>query len=200
MLSESLENLFAQHGGQLHMSQALAAGISRTRFYGMRDRGIIQEITRGVYRLSSLPTLSHPDFVIVSLRFPKSVICLLSALAFHQLTTHIPHAVNLAVQWKTRLPQLDFPPIQAHRFSDASFLAGIEIHIIDNVPVKIYDPEKTLVDCFKFRNKIGMDIILEALRNYKKNYPVNANKIISYAKLCRVDTIITPYLESMLWL
>lgn len=200
MPSKSLESLFTQHGGQLHLSQALAAGISRTYFYNMRDRGIIQEITRGVYRLSALPPLSHPDFFIVSLRFPKSVICLLSALAFHKLTTHIPHAVNLAVQWKTRLPQLDFPPIQAHRFNDVSFAAGIEIHTIDNVPVKIYDQEKTLVDCFKFRNKIGMDVVLEALKNYKKNSVINTNKMMSYAKFCRVDTIMAPYLESILCL
>lgn len=200
MIQGSLENLFHQNGGQLHMSQALAAGISRTHFYTLRNRGVIQEITRGVYRLSTLPPLSHPDFVIASLRFPKSVICLLSALAFHQLTTHIPHTVNLAVRRTTRLPQLNFPPIQAHRFSDASFSAGIEQYTIDNVPIKIYDPEKTLVDCFKFRHKIGMDIFLEALKNYKKNYRVKANQIINYAKLCRVDTIMRPYLESLLCL
>jgi len=200
MSSLILEDLFQRNDGQLHMAQAIAAGVSRSQFYAWRDHGLIEAISRGIYRLTSLPVLSQPDLVIASLRFPRSVVCLLSALSYHGLTTHIPHALDLAVTKQSRLPQLDFPPIQAHRFSDVSFLAGIETHQIDNVPVRIYDPEKTLVDCFKFRHKIGLDLILEALNIYKKQFTIKTNQVMAYAKICRVDKIITPYMESLLCL
>jgi len=169
----------------------------KPRHYATRDQGITNEVSRGVYRLSDLPVLSHPDFVIVSLRISKGVICLLSALAYHGLTTHIPHAVDLAIPRNSRVPHLDFPPIHVYRFSEASYSAGIEIHVIDNVPVQIYDLEKTLVDCFKFRNQVGLDIFMEALKRYKKNFTLKPDKIMSYARGCRVESAITPYIESL---
>ena len=190
--------IFRQHGGQLRMSEALSAGISRYMLYSLRDKGVIEQVTRGVYRLSDLPPISNPDLVTVALRFPNAVICLTSALAYHGLTTQIPHEVSVAVSRNSRLPSLDFPPVRAHKFAEAVFTAGVEKHQIDGVPVQIYNLEKTLADCFKFRNKLGMDVALEALKLYKSRKKFNLDKVLQYAKICRVDKVMKPYLETML--
>lgn len=182
----------------MRMSEALAQGISRTMLYNLRDKGVIEQVTRGVYRLAELPPMGNPDLVTVSLRFPNAVICLISALAFHGLTTQIPHEVSVAVLRDSRMPSLDFPPVGAHKFSEAAFKAGIEEYQVDGVTVRIYSPEKTLVDCFKFRNKIGMDVVLEALKLYKARKKFNLSKVLEYAKICRVEEVMKPYLEVLL--
>ena len=192
------KQIFRQHSGQLRMSEAIKKGISRYMLYKLRDEGIIEQISRGVYRLKELPPISNPDLVTVSLRFPSSVICLVSALAFHDITTQIPHSVSVAVYRSSRLPSLDYPPIQPHRFSKDAFNAGVENHRIDEVPVKIYNMEKTLADCFKFRNKVGMDVVLEALKLYKARKNFSLNKLIKYAKIFRVKNVMLPYLESII--
>lgn len=195
-MSESAENIFRKHGGQLHMSEAIAHGITRYMLYSLRDKGVIEQVTRGVYRLVGMPAISNPDLVMVSLRYPKAVICLTSALAYHEITTQIPHAVSIAVPRHSRKPALDFPPIHAYIFSDAAYNAGIEKHRIDGATVRIYNPEKTLADCFKFRNKIGMDVVLEALRLYRTRKSFNLGDLLKYAHICRVEKVMTPYLEA----
>jgi len=180
------------------MSEALSHGMTRYMLYSLRDKGLIEQVTRGVYRLVELPPLSNPDIVTVSLRFPNAVICLISALYYHNITTQIPHAVFVAMPRNSRIPSLDYPPVQAHRFSDKAYRSGIENHSIDGASVKIYTPEKTLADCFKFRNKIGTEVVLEALKLYKTRQPFNLEKLLMYAEVCRVKKIMTPYLEAML--
>ncbi|GAI92865.1 unnamed protein product, partial [marine sediment metagenome] len=157
-MKEQPEEIFRKHGGQLRMSEAIKNGISRYTLYSLRDKGVIEQVSRGIYRLEALPPISNPDLVTVSLRFPNAVVCLISALAYHEITTQIPHEVSIAVPRNSRIPSLDFPPIRAHRFSQASYQAGIVEYLIDGATVKIYNSEKTLADCFKFRNKIGMDV------------------------------------------
>jgi predicted transcriptional regulator of viral defense system len=142
-----------------------------------------------------LPPISNPDLVTVGLRFPNAVICLVSALAYHDITTQIPHSISVAVPRESRLPSLDHPPLLVRRFSDQAYSAGIEEHQIDGVPVKIYSTEKTLADCFKFRNKIGMDVVLEALKLYKTRKKFNIGELLKYAKICRVERVMRPYLE-----
>lgn len=197
-MKKSPLDIFREHGGRLRMSEALAHGITRYMLYTLRDKGIIEQVTRGVYRLAELPPLGNPDLVTVSLRFPNAVICLISALAFHGLTTQIPHEVSVAVPRNSRMPSLDFPPVRAHKFSQAAFQTGIEEHKIDGVPVRIYCPEKTMADCFKFRNKIGMDVVLEALKLYKTKKKFNLEELLRYARVCRVVKVMEPYLEAML--
>ncbi len=197
-MKESPIEIFRKHGGQLRMSEAIAHGITRYMLYMLRDKGIIEQVSRGVYRLMELPPIATPDLVTVSLRFPHAVICLVSALSYHNITTQIPHAVSMAVPRDSRIPSLDYPPIQAHRFSNETYKAGIENHVIDSTSVKIYNPEKTLADCFKFRNKIGMDIVIEALKLYKSRQKINLEKILEYANLCRVKKNMMPYLEAMI--
>ncbi len=180
------------------MSQAIKLGINRYTLYSLRDRGIIEQVSRGVYRLASLPDISNPDLVTVALRTPNAVICLVSALAYHNLTTQIPHSVFIALPHTVRAPRIDFPPISVHKFSDLAYKSGVEEHLIDGVLVNIYDKEKTLVDCFKFRNKLGLDIFLEALKLYTSQKNTNFTAIMHYAELCRVDRGIQPYLEALL--
>ena len=195
-MKESPIAIFRKHGGQLRMSEAIAHGITRYMLYSLRDKGIIEQVSRGFYRLVELPPISNPDLVTVSLRFPNAVICLISALSYHNVTTQIPHVVSVAVPRDSRIPSLDYPPVQAHRFSNNAYNSGIENHSIDGVPVKIYTPEKTLVDCFKFRNKIGMDVVIEALKLYRSRQQFNLEKLLTYAEVCRVKNIMTPYLEA----
>ena len=188
--------IFRRHGGQLRMSKAIEYGITRYMLYSLRNKGVIEQVSRGIYRLVELPPVSDPDLVTVSLRFPNAVICLTSALAYHDITTQIPHAVSVAVPRESRIPSLDYPPLQAHRFSDRSYDSGIEEHLIDGVSVKIYCPEKTLADCFKFRNKIGMDVVLEALKLYRERKKFKPTELLDYAKICRVAMVMRPYLEA----
>lgn len=187
--------IFRQHGGQLRMSEAIKSGISRYSLYKMRDTGIIEQVSRGIYRLVALPPISHPDLVTVSLRFPKTVICLVSALSFHGMTTQIPHEISVAVPRTMRMPSLTSPPVHAYKFSEDAFNAGVEVHQIDGVQVQVYSPEKTLADCFKYRNKLGMDLVLEALKLYKAQKRFSPDKLLKYARICRVEKVMTPYLE-----
>lgn len=194
--AKSPEAIFRAHSGQLRMSEALAAGLSRYQLYSLRDQGIIEPISRGFYRLADLPPISNPDLVTVASRYPKAVLCLVSALAWHGITTQIPHQVHLAVSRQARLPELDYPPVQGYRFADAAFHAGIETVTLDGTPIQIYSVEKTLADCFKFRNKIGQDIALEALQLYKARKPVKPAEILKFAEICRVGQVMRPYLEA----
>jgi len=190
------KKIFRENGGQLRMSEAIKRGISRYMLYKLKDKGIIEQISRGVYRLKDLPPIGNPDLVTVSLRFPNSVICLISALAFHGITTQIPHSVSVAIPRGSRPPSLDYPPVQPHQFSENAYSAGLETLQIDGVPVKIYNMEKTLADCFKFRNKIGMDIVLEAFKFYRERKKTDLTKLIKYGKICRIDKVMMPYLEA----
>lgn len=188
--------IFRSCGGQLRMSEAIRRGITRYMLYSLRNKGIVEQISRGVYRLVELPPVSNPDLITVALRYPNAVVCLLSALSFHEITTQIPHDVSIAIPRESHTPSLEYPPLLVHRFTGASYQAGIEEHQIDGVTVKVYSIEKTLADCFKFRNKIGMDVVLEALKLYKVRKKVDYRMILVYAKICRVDKIVRPYLEA----
>jgi predicted transcriptional regulator of viral defense system len=195
-MKERAEEIFRKHSGRLRMSEAIKHGITRYMLYSLRDKGVIEQVSRGIYRLVELPPISNPDLVTVSLRFPNIVICLVSALAYHDITTQIPHDVSVAVPRDSRMPSLDYPPIQAHRFSNEAYKSGIEKHRIDGVYVKVYSPEKTLADCFKFRNKIGMDVVLEALKLSKARKKFDLGELLKYSKICRVEKVIRPYLEA----
>lgn len=197
-MQQHAEAVFREHGGQLRMSEAVRNGIAPHTLYALRDRGAVELVSRGVYRLADLPPFSHPDQITVCLRYPNAVICLVSALAFHDITTQIPRKVSVAVPRDARLPSLDYPPVQAHRFSQTSYAVGIETHLIDGVAVKVYNREKTLADCFKFRNRIGMDIVLEALRFYRERSKLNVGALLGYARACRVERVMWPYLEASL--
>ena len=185
-------------GGTIRTVDAIQAGIHPRTLYQLRDANKIELLSRGVYRLMDQQQISDPDLVIVAKRIPQAVICLVSALAYHEITTQIPHAISIALPKGAETPRVDYPPIKVHRFSESTLKEGVETHQIDGVSVNIYCPEKTLADCFKFRNKLGMDIVLEALKFYKTRKKFNLEKLIKYAKACRVEKIMRPYLEATL--
>jgi predicted transcriptional regulator of viral defense system len=162
----------------------------------MRDTGELEELGRGLYRLTGLLPLSEPDLATVAKRVPRGVFCLISALAWHELTTEIPHEVHVALPRAARSRKLTFPPLRVFHFSPRTYEAGIEAHMIDAVPVRVYSAEKTLADCFKFRNKIGLDVALEALRAYRRRRGSRLQEVLRYSRLCRVEKVVRPYLEA----
>ncbi len=182
----------------MRMSEALEAGISRYALYRMLDEGVVERVSRGVYRLVDLPPLSEPDLAVVALRIPKAVVCLVSALAFHELTTQVPHAVWIALPRNARTPRLDHPPLSVHRFARSAYEAGVEMHHVDGVPIRIYGAEKTLADLFKFRNRVGIDVALEALELYAERHRPDVGALLDYARVCRVERVMRPYLEAVL--
>jgi predicted transcriptional regulator of viral defense system len=194
---DAAERAFRRRGGILRTSEALDNGIHPRTLYAMRDAGLLERIDRGLYRLADMPPLSDPDLVAVARKVPKSVICLISALHFHDITTQIPHAVSIAVARGAEPPRLDFPPIKLYWFSGEAFTTGVETHQIDATPVSVYSAEKTLADCFKYRNKIGTDTVLEALTLYRDQKKPNPKKLLQYAKVCRVEKTMQPYLEAL---
>lgn len=195
---QKARNIFRRHGGVLRMSEALSAGIHRRMLYSMLEAGIIEQLSRGLYRLSDLPPLGNPDLVSVSLKIPNGVICLISALAYHEITGQVPHEVYMALERGAEAPRLNHPPLRVFRFSEESFTIGIEKHKIDGVPVRVYSPEKTIADCFKYRNKIGLDIAIEALKLYRERKRFKRDDLIKFSQVCRVGQIMRPYLEALL--
>lgn len=191
-----LQSLFREHGGQLRLSEALARGYSRYQFYQLRDEGLIEPFSRGLYRLADLPQVENPDLMAAATRFPHSVLCLISALDWHGITTQIPHKVHLAVERDARLPVLDYPPVAGYRFSGRAFSAGIDRVDVDGIVLNVYNPEKTLADCFKFRNRIGIDVVLEALELYRTRKTFLPGRLMEYARICRVANVMAPYLEA----
>jgi predicted transcriptional regulator of viral defense system len=164
----------------------------------MRDKGIVVQLDRGLFRLADLPALSNPDLVTVALKIPAGVVCLISALAYHEITTQIPHEVHLALARGTEPPRLKHPPVRVFWFTGSSFTEGIETHKVDGIGLRVYSPEKTLADCFKYRNKLGLDTVLEALRLYRSRKRPNVAELMKFARVCRVEKVMRPYLEALL--
>lgn len=198
MTRQRAEDAFLRNGGTLSMSDALREGVTRYTLYSMLEEGRLERLSRGIYRLADLPPLGFPDFVTVARRIPGGVICLISALAFHELTTQIPHVVWIALKRLSRVPRIDWPPVRVVSFSGDAYSAGIQTHELDGIRIPIYSPEKTLADCFKFRNKIGRDVAVEALGNYLRAGRTDIEALMGYARICRVGKVIRPYLEALL--
>lgn len=180
------------------MAEALRLGISRKTLYAMRDAGVVEAVSRGLYRLASLEPLAQPDLVTVAKRIPQGVICLISALSFHEMTTQVPHTLDVALERGKTKPTLDYPPTRFFWFSGPAFHEGIESHAVDGVGVRIYDPEKTLVDAFRYRNQVGMDVVLEALKLWRERRRRKLDILLKYARMRHVERAMGPYLEAML--
>lgn len=183
----------------LRSAEVIREGIQPRVLYAMRDAGDLEMLRRGCYRLAELDQMSEPDLAVVAKAAPKGVVCLVSALAFHGITTQIPRVVDLAFPAHTHSPKIEYPPIQPYWFSGQAYSAGIETHEIDGVQVRIYNPAKTVADCFKYRNKIGQDVALEALQFCRKRKRTSISELLEFARICRVQNIMSPYLEAMLW-
>jgi predicted transcriptional regulator of viral defense system len=192
------KKIFANHNGILRASKAIELGVPKHVLYEMVKTGELVREGQGIYRLSESDPLGNPDLVNLSLRVPRAVFCLISALYFHELTTQIPHSVYFALPRDVKTPKVYYPPIWVFHYSDASYKAGIAEYELDGVKVKIYDREKTVADCFKFRQKVGMDVALEAIKDYVSRPNPNVSLLLKYARVNRVEKIMRPYLEALL--
>jgi len=191
------ERIFEKRGGMLRTVEALRAGIHPRTLYFMRDRGMIVGVARGLFRLASLPEMGNPDLATAAARVPAAVICLVSALAFHGITTQIPRQVDLALPRGSKGPKVDFPPVRIFRFSPAAFRSGIEAHVIDGVRVRIFGPARTVVDCFRLRGRLGRDIAVEALQLALQRGKATPAEILRHARPLRMERVMMPYLEAM---
>lgn len=189
--------IFNQNSGLMKTSEALAKGINAWDLYAMVDLGILEKVSRGVYHLATQPAIDNPDLTVIAMRAPRAVIFLVSALYFHDLTTQLPRKIYIALPQKWKPPKIKKIPLDITYLSPKSYQTGISIHKINNIDVKIYDVEKTIVDCFRFRNKIGTPIAVEALQDAWRQNRLEMEKLYQYAKIGRVAKIMTPYLESL---
>jgi predicted transcriptional regulator of viral defense system len=196
--AERAIDLFREKGGLLRTGEALRLGIHPRTLYGLRDAGVLHRLGRGVYHLAEAEPLASPDLAFVALRVSKAVVCLVSALAFHELTTQIPHAVDIALPKGAERPRLEHPPLRIFRFSGLAWSEGAEEHRLDGVVVRVYCREKSVADAFKFRRRLGLDLALEALRAYCRDPGPRVDRLLHYGRICRVERIMVPYLEALL--
>jgi predicted transcriptional regulator of viral defense system len=195
--AKAAERLIRGRGGTIRTGELREMGIHTRILYHLRDEGRLEQVSRGVYRLTELPDLSEPDLVAVAKRVPEAVICLISALAFHEITTEIPHEIHIALPRQKRTPWLEYPPIRVYRFSSQALNAGVETHRIDGVQVHVFNAAKTVADCIKFRNQIGQDVANQALRMALESRKARPSELLEYARVCRVDSLMRTYLEAL---
>jgi len=172
-------------------------GIPRVYLRMAVDEGAITRVGPGLYVARRARPTEHHSLAQASKRVPHGVVCLLSALRFHDLTTQSPFQVWLAIREKARLPKTDNPPLRIVRFSQKTLAYGVQEHRIEGVRVRIFSPAKTVADCFRYRNKIGLDVALEALRECRRKRRASSDEIWRAAKVCRVANVMRPYLESL---
>ncbi len=194
--AERLINL-ARSQGLIRPCDLAPLGIHRVSLTRAVRRGQLERVGRGLYGLPGREVSAHGSLAEVARRVPKGVVCLLSALRFHGLTTQAPFEVWLAIENKSLAPKLDFPPLRIVRLSGAALTEGVEEQVVDGVTIRITCVAKTVADCFKYRNKIGLDVALEALREAWHEKRMTSDDIWCYAKICRVANVMRPYLDSL---
>jgi predicted transcriptional regulator of viral defense system len=191
------EAVFRRHGGTLRTSEAIAEGIHPRTLYRLRDMGLIQPLSRGLFHLSSNELPSRPDVAAVSQRVPAGVVALVSALDLHELTTRIPEAVYLALPKDVKTPRVDYPPLRVVHLSPPAMQAGVEEYSLGTTVVRVFSVAKTVADCFKFRSLVGTDFAVEALREALRSRKATVGEIMQFARIDRVSAVIRPYLEAL---
>ncbi len=194
---EKAIQIFKDQGGILRTKEALDAGIHPRILYELRDAGILEKLETGLYCLAGLPGVSDPDLVTVAKSVPEGVVCLISALYFHQLTVQIPRCIHIAVSQDYKAPKISYPPVRFYWFSEKTLRAGVEEHIISGVRVKVFSKEKTVVDCFRHRSKVGIDVAIEALKDYLMGGKYDIALLMKLAKVSRAENVIRPYLDAL---
>ncbi len=184
--------------GVIHLHDVKTQGLSPASLYWLHRKGQTVRAGRGRYVLPQPAATEHHTLALASQRVPHAVACLLTALRFQRLTTQAPFEVWLAIENKAWQPTSNGLPLRFVRFSGAAFTAGVEQHVVEGVEVKVYGVAKTVADCFKYRNKIGLDVAIEALRDALRQRKATVDELWLYAEVCRVQTVMKPYLEAML--
>jgi predicted transcriptional regulator of viral defense system len=183
--------------GWLRASDLADAGVPRAVLTRMAASGQLERAARGLYRLPDSGSSEHEGLVTVASKVPQAVVCLLSALQFHGLTTQLPWQVWFAMPRGSHVPRLEYPPIRMVQFTGEAYTQGIETHERDGVKLHVYSVAKTVADCFKHRNKIGMDVALEALKDARAQGRASFDNLWRCAKVCRVSNVMRPYMEAV---
>lgn len=181
--------------GILRSSDLKKSGIPRVYLTRLIATCQLERIARGLYRLCDAPSTEHESLLFIAKKVPQAVFCLLTALQFHELTTQLPHQVWIALPQGSHSPKIGYPPIKMIQYSAEAYSQGIELHEHDRVTLRIYGIAKTIADCFKHRNKIGLDVAIEALKEAWNHKKVGIDELWHYAKICRVANVMRPYLE-----
>jgi predicted transcriptional regulator of viral defense system len=187
----------AHREGILRVRDVIRNGIHPESLRRLYKRGLLRRSSRGVYMLANAAPTENRTLAEACKRVPDGVVCLLSALRFHGLTTQMPFEVWLAIDRKARRPKEDQLPLRIVRFSGPALSVGAEEHTVEGVAVKVYSPAKTVADCFKYRNKVGLDVALEALRDCRRQRRASADELWQAARVCRVANVMRPYLEAL---
>lgn len=187
----------ASQKGLLRASDLDAIDAPRVVLTRLIAAGLLDRVGRGLYRLPGHPISEHEGLMVVATKAPQAVFCLLTALQFHGLTTQLPRQVWIAMPRGSHSPRIDYPPIRMVQMAGSAHLAGVEEHLCNGVKARIYSPAKTVVDCFKHRNKIGLDVALEALKDAWRTRKASADDLWRYAQDCRVATVMRPYMEAV---
>jgi len=185
----------AADAGVLRARDARVAGVTSSTLTRLVRSGELLRVGRGLYELPDAEVTEHHTLAEVARRVPRGVMCLLTALAFHDLTTEQPFDVWLAHERGTRPPKITSPQVRLFRFSTRSFSHGVETHQIDGVPVRLTSPAKTVADCFKFRSRVGLDVAMEALRDYARKGAGTWDELWEAARICQVENVMRPYME-----
>ncbi len=187
----------AKARGVIRPRDVTALGLPRVAVYRLAQRGQLQKVGHGLYTVPDREVTENNSLAEVARKHPHAIICLLSALRFHELTTQSPHEVWIAIPNKARPPQMDHPPLRVVRFSGVALSEGIQEQMVEGVPVQMTTIARTVADCFKFRNKIGLDVAIEALQAAWQGKRIQMDELWRFASVCRVTNIIRPYLESL---
>ncbi|TYT76034.1 type IV toxin-antitoxin system AbiEi family antitoxin domain-containing protein [Desulfobotulus mexicanus] len=187
----------AREKGIIRAMDVEALGISRNYLYRMHKAGLLERCAVGLYKLTEAPVNENFYLAEIAKRLPRAVICLVSALSYHGLTTQIPHEIWLTIPRASWLPHVDYPPVNLTYVSGLAYSFGIQEHVINGVSVRIYSPAKTVADCFKFRSKVGLDVAIEALREAWRSRKVTMDELVEAAGVDRVSKIMRPYLEAV---
>jgi len=182
--------------GLVQPRDLIRAGLRPAALWELARQGLVERVGRGLYRLAGVATAENVSLAEAAKVSPHGVICLLTALRFHGLTTQLPHRIWLAIGYKARKPKPRTVQLEIVRFSGKALTEGIETHCIEGVPVRITNAARTVADCFKYRNKIGLDVALEALRDSLRDHKASGGEISRFARFDRVWRIVRPYLEA----
>ncbi len=194
---QQIQDLLSREG-VLRAHDLVEYGIAPEYLSMLADEGVVERLARGVYASPDYEATEYFDLVIVQKRVPHGVFCLLTALQFHGLTTQIPGNVYLAIERGHRSPAIEWPPLEVFRISESQFDAGIEEHELESGPtLRVYSPARTIADCFKFRNQVGLDIAIEALHDGWNQKKVTVDDLMKFAEICRVKNVIRPYLQAI---
>jgi len=190
--------IFKTHNGYARSKDILAEGIHPRDIKSILDKGIVIKVKNGLYRLSDTPVISNQSFIDLACAVPEGVICLLSALSYYEMTTFNPSIISMAIHRKSWRPKIEYPPVEFYYFSKKQFEAGIDKINIRGYKISIYCREKTICDCFRYRNKLGIDIAKEGLSEYLRRKDRNLERLLKYAEICRVKKLMEIWINAMI--